>query len=142
MSIFCHLQPRQAALSLGQQLQPREQQGEQHPQQGASRTTARPGQSTTGSRLRTMDSQDRPPASQPLPSKDRLVQRLQRGFHRGSHRGFHFSYLKRIHFTVYGKKFIFQWFHTKDALPFNCLYFRRSESSWRKSLMPERIRKT
>lgn len=63
--------PRQAALSLGQQLQPQEQQGEQRPHQGASRTTAQPGRSTTGSRLHTMDRQDKPPASQALPSKDR-----------------------------------------------------------------------
>lgn len=70
--------PRQAALYPVQQLQLQEQQQEeeeeevQHPQQEASRTTAQLGRSTTGSRLRTTDKQDSsPPASRPIPSRDR-----------------------------------------------------------------------
>lgn len=78
-------QPRQAALYPVQQLQLQEQQQQeeeevQHPQREASRTTAQLGRSTTGSRLRTMDKQDSsPPASRPIPSRDRLVQRPRRG---------------------------------------------------------------
>lgn len=110
-------QPRQAALYPVQQLQLQEQQQQeeeevQHPQREASRTTAQLGRSTTDSRLRTMDKQDSsPPASRPIPSRDRLVQRPRRGLVSVCvNLPPHVSHLTSKH-----------------------LYFRCSESSWQKT---------
>lgn len=110
-------QPRQAALYPVQQLQLQEQQQQeeevvQHPQREASRTTAQLGRSTTGSRLRTMDKQDSsPPASRPIPSRDRLVQRPRRGL---------------VSVCVNLPPHV-------SHLTSKRLYFRCSESSWQKT---------
>ena len=103
------------APSPGQHLQPQEQQQEeQHPQQGASLTTAQPGRSTTDNRLHTMDRQDRPLASQPLPSQDRLVQGEKNT-----------SWFIVRSYSASG-------FHTMDLLSVNRLCSRRSENSRQK----------